>query len=188
MLAERLRGRGADVRVWEPDAASIAGHPMVPEGFTFEGRPQLTARFRGTGGGRSLLLNGHIDVIAQSPRRLAPPSVRGSRGRRRRSRPRLVRHEGRGCLDGVCRRDAGATGGQARGRPDREHRQRGGVDRSGRPRDGPHDPGRRGDRARAERARTSGSPAGAACFPRSRWRVAPDTPASRHARQRKAAP
>ena len=30
---------------------SIAGHPMVPEGFTFAGRPQLAACFRGTGGG-----------------------------------------------------------------------------------------------------------------------------------------
>jgi acetylornithine deacetylase len=68
MLAERLGGRGADVRVWEPDPTSIAGHPMVPEGFTFAGRPQLAGRFRGTGGGRSLLLNGHIDVIAAEPR------------------------------------------------------------------------------------------------------------------------
>jgi acetylornithine deacetylase len=64
MLAQRLRSRGADVQVWEPEPTLIAGHPMVPEGFTFEGRPQLMARFGGTGGGRSLLLNGHIDVIA----------------------------------------------------------------------------------------------------------------------------
>jgi acetylornithine deacetylase len=67
MLAARLQDRGADVRVWEPDPASIAGHPMVPDGFTFAGRPQLTGRFRGTGGGRILLLNGHIDVIAAEP-------------------------------------------------------------------------------------------------------------------------
>ncbi len=29
----------------------------------FDGRPQLAARFAGSGGGRSLLLNGHIDVV-----------------------------------------------------------------------------------------------------------------------------
>ena len=66
-LAERLRGHGADVRVWEPDAESIAGHPMVPGGFTFSGRPQLAARFGGTGEGRTLLLNGHIDVVSVEP-------------------------------------------------------------------------------------------------------------------------
>ena len=32
-------------------------------GIAFEGRPQLAATLRGTGGGRSLLLNGHIDVV-----------------------------------------------------------------------------------------------------------------------------
>ncbi len=63
MLGGRLAALGAEVRVWEPDPALIAGHSMVPDGFTFEGRPQMTARFAGTGGGRSLLLNGHIDVV-----------------------------------------------------------------------------------------------------------------------------
>ena len=33
------------------------------EGLGFEGRPQLVARLRGSGGGKSLLLNGHIDVV-----------------------------------------------------------------------------------------------------------------------------
>ena len=67
MLGRRLRAQGGEVRVWEPDPASIAGHPMMPDGFTFAGRPQLAACFRGTGGGRALLLNGHIDVIAAAP-------------------------------------------------------------------------------------------------------------------------
>jgi acetylornithine deacetylase len=67
-LAERLERAGAQVRVWEPDAAQLAAHPMVPEGFTFEGRPQLVARFAGAGGGRTLLLNGHIDVVSIEPR------------------------------------------------------------------------------------------------------------------------
>jgi acetylornithine deacetylase len=41
---------------------------MVPDGFTFEGRPQLAARFPGAGGGRTLLFNGHIDVVSIEPR------------------------------------------------------------------------------------------------------------------------
>jgi acetylornithine deacetylase len=67
-LAERLERAGAEVRVWEPDVAPFSGHPMLPEGFTFAGRPQLAARFAGTGGGRTLLFNGHIDVVSIEPR------------------------------------------------------------------------------------------------------------------------
>ncbi len=67
LLAGRLRARGAEVRLWEPDPELIAGHPMVPDGFTFAGRPQLAARFAGSGGGRTLLLNGHIDVVSVEP-------------------------------------------------------------------------------------------------------------------------
>jgi acetylornithine deacetylase len=62
-LAERLRRAGASVDVSEPDPGLVAGHQMIPPGFTFSGRPQLVARFAGTGGGRVLLLNGHVDVV-----------------------------------------------------------------------------------------------------------------------------
>jgi acetylornithine deacetylase len=40
---------------------------MLPEGFTFEGRPQLVARFAGAGGGRTLLFNGHVDTVGIEP-------------------------------------------------------------------------------------------------------------------------
>jgi acetylornithine deacetylase len=66
-LAERLAAAGASVEVFEPDAALVAGHPMIPDGFTFDGRPQLVARFVGTGGGRSLLFNGHVDIVDVHP-------------------------------------------------------------------------------------------------------------------------
>ena len=66
-LAERLRARGAEVRVWEPEPELVAGHPFVPDGFSFAGRPQLLARFAGTGGGRTLLLNGHVDAVSVEP-------------------------------------------------------------------------------------------------------------------------
>jgi acetylornithine deacetylase len=40
----------------------------VPFELDFDGRPQLVARFAGAGGGRSLLLNGHIDVVSGEPK------------------------------------------------------------------------------------------------------------------------
>jgi acetylornithine deacetylase len=68
LLGERLRATGAEIDLWEPDADALAGKPLVPPGLDFAGRPQLVARRRGAGGGRSLVLNGHIDVVSAEPR------------------------------------------------------------------------------------------------------------------------
>ena len=46
------------------------GNRHVPVGLSFVGRPQLAAHLRGAGGGRSLLLNGHIDAVSAEPREL----------------------------------------------------------------------------------------------------------------------
>ena len=67
-LAQRLAAAGAETELWEPQATDLAGRALIPPGLTFEGRPQLIARFPGSGGGRSLLLNGHIDVVSSEPR------------------------------------------------------------------------------------------------------------------------
>ena len=67
-LAGRLRAAGAAADVWEPDPADIAGSRQFPAGLDFDGRPQMAARFAGAGGGRSLLFNGHIDVVPSTPR------------------------------------------------------------------------------------------------------------------------
>lgn len=66
-LATRLRERGAEIDLFEPDASAMAGRPLVPKGLDFAGRPQLIARFGGTGGGRSLIFNGHIDAVSFEP-------------------------------------------------------------------------------------------------------------------------
>ena len=68
-LAKRLGEAGAEVDVLEPDADAMQGKPLVPPGLDFAGRPQLIARQRGAGGGRSLVFNGHIDVVSAEPRR-----------------------------------------------------------------------------------------------------------------------
>ena len=67
-LADRLRAAGLDVDVWEPDVADLpATDYPIPAGYHFRGRPQLVARRAGAGGGRSLLLNGHVDVVTPEP-------------------------------------------------------------------------------------------------------------------------
>ena len=68
----RRRGRrlGAERRGRSRASADPGG------GIGFEGRPQLAARFRGSGGGGSLLLNGHIDVVPADPDAV-PPTGRG---------------------------------------------------------------------------------------------------------------
>ena len=67
-LGSRLHAAGAEVDIWEPAPDDVAGSKLAPPGIRFEGRPQLAARFAGAGGGRSLLLNGHVDVVSVEPR------------------------------------------------------------------------------------------------------------------------
>jgi acetylornithine deacetylase len=67
-LAARLSAAGAEADLWEPAPEDVAGSRLTPPGFHFDGRPQLAARFPGTGDGRSLLFNGHIDVVTVEPR------------------------------------------------------------------------------------------------------------------------
>ena len=67
VLGARLRALGAEIDLWEPPPTG-SGNRFVPDGLDFRGRPQLAARLAGGGGGRSLLLNGHIDVVPPGPR------------------------------------------------------------------------------------------------------------------------
>jgi acetylornithine deacetylase len=69
VLADRLRAAGADVNVWEPAPDSIRpwASQVSVESLSFQGRPQLVARFAGAGGGRSMAFNGHIDAVAADP-------------------------------------------------------------------------------------------------------------------------
>ncbi len=67
-LAARLTAAGAIADLWEPDAQAMQGKPLVPPGLDFAGRPQLIARLPGRGTARSLVFNGHIDVVSAEPR------------------------------------------------------------------------------------------------------------------------
>jgi acetylornithine deacetylase len=66
-LGSAMAGVGAEVDLFEPDPAALAGMPLVPPDLDFAGRPQLIATTPGRGGGRALVFNGHIDVVSAEP-------------------------------------------------------------------------------------------------------------------------
>ncbi len=64
-IVQRLmREQGMSVDVWEPSEAALAPyaeHVTLEGGFS--GRPNVAGTLDGVGGGRSLILNGHIDTV-----------------------------------------------------------------------------------------------------------------------------
>jgi len=65
-IAGHLTKLGAEIDIWEPDAALLTGYDGMP-GYvrdrSFVDRPNLAATFKGTSSGKSLLLFGHVDVV-----------------------------------------------------------------------------------------------------------------------------
>jgi acetylornithine deacetylase len=74
-VGEELAGLGAEVDQWEPDPAEFREHPMMPPWHHWRGRPLTVGTLRGAGGGRSLVVNGHIDVVdaGEESRWTSPP-------------------------------------------------------------------------------------------------------------------
>jgi acetylornithine deacetylase len=63
-IAGRLKEMGLTVDVFEPDLASLRKHPAFVEvSRGYIGRPNVVGLLKGAGGGKSLLFNGHVDVI-----------------------------------------------------------------------------------------------------------------------------
>ena len=71
-LADYLTRRfGWEVDVFLPtDVEGIESHPGWWPGLDYTNRPNVVARRRGEGGGRSIILNGHIDVVPAGPTEL----------------------------------------------------------------------------------------------------------------------
>jgi acetylornithine deacetylase len=68
-VADYVRQLGLEIDVWESDWEALKRHSeYVPVTRGYEGRPNIVATLRGTGGGRSLLLNGHTDTVPVGPR------------------------------------------------------------------------------------------------------------------------
>jgi acetylornithine deacetylase len=67
-IARELSEMGLDVDLWHVDHAELAKQPgYSPVEWSYEGRPNVAAVWRSPSGGRSLILNGHVDVVPATP-------------------------------------------------------------------------------------------------------------------------
>lgn len=67
-LKDYLEKMDLSVDMFVPSLDELKTHPgYVPVDASYDNRPNVVATMKGSGGGRSLLLNGHIDVIPEGP-------------------------------------------------------------------------------------------------------------------------
>jgi acetylornithine deacetylase len=63
-VADALRASGLTPSSYSPDdVPGISAHPLFWPGRDYTGRPNVMALRRGAGGGRSLVLSGHVDTV-----------------------------------------------------------------------------------------------------------------------------
>ncbi|MEC2039497.1 peptidase [Bacillus altitudinis] len=64
IVANKLSAIGFDVDVWEIGGDELLEHPyFYSPRRSFHGSPNVAGRLKGKGGGKSILLNGHVDVV-----------------------------------------------------------------------------------------------------------------------------
>ncbi|WP_309493062.1 ArgE/DapE family deacylase [Candidatus Hecatella orcuttiae] len=67
-IAKKLDSLGLEVDVWEPNLNELKKHPgYVSVEMDYKDRPNVVGVWKGAGGGKSLLFNGHLDVINADP-------------------------------------------------------------------------------------------------------------------------
>jgi acetylornithine deacetylase len=67
-IAQKLKNMGLQVDMWEPDLEELKKHPAyLPPEREYKNRPNVVGIYKGTGKGKSLLFNGHVDVIPAGP-------------------------------------------------------------------------------------------------------------------------
>ena len=64
IVIEKCRQLGLTLDIWEIGGDELTNHPaFCCDRKSFEGNPNLVAVLKGSGGGKSIILNGHIDVV-----------------------------------------------------------------------------------------------------------------------------
>jgi acetylornithine deacetylase len=62
-----LRDLGFETDVFEPDNEKMMAYADYGPGNDYSGKPNVVGVVKGSGGGRSLILNGHIDTVSAEP-------------------------------------------------------------------------------------------------------------------------
>lgn len=66
VVIKKLQQLGFEVDVWDPDISELKKNPyFVSARKNFTNSPNVVGLMKGQGGGRSLILNGHIDVVPE---------------------------------------------------------------------------------------------------------------------------
>ena len=63
VLQTFLHGQGVRAQLYSTEFIERSGNPLVRKNRSYRGRKNLSARLSGTGRGKSLLLNGHMDTV-----------------------------------------------------------------------------------------------------------------------------
>ncbi|WP_313800487.1 peptidase [Cytobacillus sp.] len=70
IIIEKCRKLGLSLDIWEIGEEVLLKHPVFCSDRTdFSGNPNVVGILKGTGGGRSIILNGHIDVVPEGDRK-----------------------------------------------------------------------------------------------------------------------
>ncbi|MFD2372068.1 peptidase [Brevibacillus sp. GCM10020057] len=68
-IAKTLADMGLDVDLWVMEGDELLQHPyFVSPRTVFDGSPNVVGVWKGAGGGRSIILNGHVDVVPAGDR------------------------------------------------------------------------------------------------------------------------
>ena len=69
IVADKLKRLNLEVDLWTPSMEELQAHPyFVQSRESYSGSPNVVGTWRGTGGGKSMILNGHIDVVPEGDR------------------------------------------------------------------------------------------------------------------------
>jgi len=69
IVVKKLNELQLEVDIWDPSYEDLStSEYFVPSRNSYEGSPNVVGRLRGAGGGKSIILNGHIDVVPEGDR------------------------------------------------------------------------------------------------------------------------
>ena len=69
IVVKKLNELQLEVDIWDPSYEELStSEYFVPSRSSYEGSPNVVGVLRGAGGGKSIILNGHIDVVPEGDR------------------------------------------------------------------------------------------------------------------------